>query len=237
MPNPFRLLGQLKTILLRLASTNLKRFFVSGMIGVAVFAATVGAGAFFVAQQAGPWSQAAVAMVVAIASLIAGLLWAAVATAQGFVESMIEATGVGPLISKLVFKQALGVSDKRPQGSSEVAGELENADPTEAKRVVETRLASVFSSKQLEEWLPARGRWIAKKLIGSVGWAVTTAVLGRLPDRDGKSLELLDLRNRLADGLNNAAVGIFTTRLVMLATLATAALALLCIVAAVLAAL
>ncbi|QDU91364.1 hypothetical protein Pla175_47860 [Pirellulimonas nuda] len=234
MPNPFRLLGKLKNILLSLASANLKRFFVSAVIGVALFAAIVGAGAFYLAQNAGGVSQAAVAVVVAVASLITGLLWAAVATAHGFLQTVVESTGVGPLISKLVFKQALGVSDKRPQGSSEVAAELDAADDRQAKQAVETRLASVFSSAKLEEWLPARGRWIAKKLIGSVGWAVTTAVLGRLP---AGPVNLLDLRSHLADGLNDAAVGIFTTRLVVAATLATGALAFLCLAAAVLAAL
>ncbi|MEM8864978.1 MAG: hypothetical protein AAGF31_05470, partial [Planctomycetota bacterium] len=88
---------------------------------------------------------------VAIISVVVGGLLTAVRTLQGWVG----ATGLGPTVSKTLFAQTLGVSDKRPEGKTELAKSLQGKAVGEVRERLRQAFTDVFARRELDRWLPA----------------------------------------------------------------------------------
>ncbi len=220
--------------LTRLIFDNAKRFLTGALFGGAMFAVLVGGLCYYLVREEPFWRLAVVSSLVAVGTMLAAVVSGVRLAATETLRGWVEATGVGPMLSRVIFKQALGVSDKRPGGSNEIAAELNGATLGEAKAKVGARLGAIFSGDSLDRWLPAQGRWIAKRLTSAAGWAVTRTLLDRFPesDRDGEPINLLALRNGLSDGLADKAVTLVTARATIVALGAVAVAAAVCVLIA-----
>jgi hypothetical protein len=220
----------------RLILDNAQRFVSGAFVGGALFAVLVGGLCYFLVREEPFWQLAVVSTLVALGTMLAGVVWGVRLAATETLRGWVEATGVGPMLSKVIFKQALGVSDKRPGGSSEITAELQGATLGEAKTKLAARLGAIFSGNSLDRWLPAQGRWLAKRLTSAAGWAVTRTLLDRFPesDRDGEPINLLALRDGLSTGLADKAVTLVTARATIVALGAVLVAAVVCVLVAVL---
>lgn len=218
----------------QLVATNLKRFLLGALIGGGVFALLVGGLGYFLVREEPFWRLATVGVLTAIGTMIVAVVIGARMTASQALRDWVDASGVGPLLSKVIFKQALGVSDKKPQGSKQLASELDGATLGDAKSKLTEHLGELFLGDSLDRWLPAQGRWVAKKLTSSAGWAVMRTLLQHIPgaDQDDARVDLLALRDGLSDGLADKAVSLMTGRATIMTTIVVGVVAAVCIVTA-----
>ncbi|TWT65940.1 hypothetical protein Pla123a_48510 [Posidoniimonas polymericola] len=200
--------------LLRLVTDNLHRFFTGALLGGGLFALLVGGLCYYLVSDQAYWRLVAVSILVSIGVMLAGLASGVRLAVTETLRDWVNATSVGPMLSKVIFKQALGVSDKRPEGSKAVAAELDGATVGQAKERLAEHLGDLFGGDSLDRWLPAQGRWIAKKLTGAAGWAITERLIEHIPGTPGDHarLDLLAMRDGLSDGLADKAVTLVTAR-------------------------
>lgn len=218
----------------RLILDNLRRFVLGAIFGGSVFAALVGAVCYLIVREEAFWRLATVGTLVSVGTMIAAIVTGARHAATQTLRDWVEKTGAGPMLAKVIFKQALGVSDKKPAGSAEVAAELQGLTLGQAKEKLSEKLGQMFGSGALDRWLPSQGRWLAKKLTSTAGWTVTQSLLDHfeLQGNDDQPVDLLAMRDGLATGLNEKAIGLVTTRATMVATGVVIAAGVICVAAA-----
>lgn len=200
--------------LARLIADNLRRFLQGALVGGGGFALVVGGVCYYLVSDQAFWRLVVVGVLVAVGVMLTGLVCGVRLAVTETIRDWVRATGVGPMLSKVIFKQALGVSDKRPDGSKTVAAELDGATVGQAKERLSEHFTSLFFGDSLERWLPAQGRWIAKKLTGAAGWAVTQQLIEHIPGLPGDNarVDLLAMRDGLSEGLADKAVSLATAR-------------------------
>lgn len=200
--------------LFRLISDNVQRFVTGALLGGGLFALVVGGFSFYLVSDQDYWRLVVVGIVVAIGVMLAGLASGVRLAVTQTLRDWVVSSGVGPMLSKVIFKQALGVSDKRPEGSKAVAAELDGATVGMAKERLAEHLGDLFGGGSLDRWLPAQGRWVAKKLTGAAGWVIMQQIIQHIPGLPGDQakLDLLAMRDALSDGLADKAVTLLTAR-------------------------
>lgn len=221
-------------LLARTAATHLRRFLSGAMVGGALFLLAVGGVCFLLVHESAFWRLATVSTLVAFGAMVTALVTGGLFMASAALRDWVEAANIGPTLSKVLFKQALGVSDKRPHGSPQLAERLEGMTVGEAKRALLERFSELFAGESLNRWLPSQGRWIARRLTGAAGWAATRAVVAHAPElkEDDAPLDLLGLRTRLSSTLTDTAIGLATRRAWAVGLAAVAVAAAVCVAVA-----
>lgn len=200
--------------LFRLITENLRRFVVGFVTGAVSYALVLGLVAYVLLRGEASWQTTTAAVLVALGAVLAGVVTGARAAATETLRDWVDSTSAGPMLSKVIFKQALGVSEKRPEGSKQLAAELEVMTVGQAKAKLVEKLSELFHSDALDRWLPSQGRWVAKKLTSTAGWLVVRSLIARVPgaEDDHARLDLLELRDRVSDGLRDKAVDLVLGR-------------------------
>ncbi|MCA9238923.1 MAG: hypothetical protein KDA37_01935 [Planctomycetales bacterium] len=221
--------------LFKLVAENVKRFTLGFLSGAACYALLLGAMAYSLLRNESPWQTYVAGVLVAVGAILAGVVTGARVAATQTLRDWVDSTGAGPMLSKVIFKQALGVSEKRPEGSKQVAAELEGMTVGQAKAKLVEKLSELFHSDALDRWLPSQGRWVAKKLTSTAGWLVVRSLVARVPgaDDDHASLDLLALRDRVSDGLTDKAVSLVLGRATALSWAVILAAGVVCLAATV----
>lgn len=211
--------------LVGLIQANLARFLVGLTVGAALFTVLVALPASWLLRDATDGARAVFLAVAVVSGVVTALAIGVRLAAEQALQQWVAATGAGPMLAKVICKQALGVSDKRPEGSKEVAEALAGASAEQARATLADRLSPLFGSHALDRWLPQQGRWLAKRLTGDDGWRVTRSQV-----QTHNTHDLPGLRDAVADALHNKAVelvGARATATVTMVAIAAAGLTLL----------
>ena len=167
------------------------------------------------------WTAAVLTLLAtAIVGLISGAALAAVATLGAWVRE----ADLGGLLSKAVFSQTLGVSDKRPAGRGELAESIQGATVGEVKQRLTAEFKETLTGGSLVRWLPAQGRWLLAKLVSTAAWFATLGVIDQIPGSSAEHAEinLLKLRNDIGDAIEDRAVDFVGLRAKLLAAIVAA---------------
>ena len=94
--------------LFKLVAENVKRFTLGFLSGAACYALLLGAMAYSLLRNESPWQTYVAGVLVAVGAILAGVVTGARVAATQTLRDWVDSTGAGPMLSKVIFKQALG---------------------------------------------------------------------------------------------------------------------------------
>ncbi|MEM6331608.1 MAG: hypothetical protein AAF790_15355 [Planctomycetota bacterium] len=190
-------------------AANLARFLAWAALVAALSGGVMGLLTYLLVREERAAVQIACGVLFAIGALVAGGVAGGLLAAVRSLAGWITDSGLGPMASRAVFAEKLGVTDKRPEGTTELAQSLHGATLGEAKRKLQDAFARVFESGSLDRWLPTQGRWLASRVLNTAGWAAARVVIGQLPGNpgDAAALDLLSLRTAVGEQIERQAIG------------------------------
>ena len=193
---------------------NLVRFLFWTLLVTSVFGAALGVIAYVLVKDQSTACQVTSVSVVGLGSVLFGGVAGGALAAVRSLEEWVTHLGLGPLASKAVFAETLGVSDKQPSGTTELAKSLQGATVGDAKRRLQSAFTDTFKSRSLDRWLPSTGRWLASRVLNTAGWLATRAAISQFPGSpdDDTPIDLLGLRDAMGRRIDEQAVEIVALR-------------------------
>ena len=199
---------------------NLARFLFWWFAVAVAFGGITGAATYALVREETNSCQIASAVIVALGTFLVATISGAAMTATKTLEKWIAATNLGPMVSQAIFAQVLGVSDKRPEGRTELAKSLQGAKVGDVRRRLKEAFSEAFASKSLDRWLPATGKWLASKIVNTAGAAAANLALDRIPGdpEEETPIDLRRVRDDLSAEIQQQASGFVTFRSRLLAS-------------------
>lgn len=187
-----------------------------------LFCLIVGGIAYYLVREETTTCQTTAGVMVLIGSAIVGVISGGAFTAAKTLAGWVDGINLGPMVSKAIFAQTLGVTDKRPEGKTALAKSLQGASVGTVKETLGTAFGEIFATRALDRWLPAPGRWLASKIVNTAGRLATQQVISRLPGKpdDNAAINLVDLRNQIGEQIDGTAAGFVTFRAKLVAVAA-----------------
>lgn len=212
-----RILHTLRTaagMLAKWVALNFARLFFWVLLTAAAFGAAMGLATYALVRGQSPTCQIVAGLICGLGVVLVALIAGAALAVTKTLENWVAATNLGPMVSQALFAQTLGVSDKRPEGKTELAKSLQGATVGEVRRRLKAAFAEVFATKSLDRWLPASGRWLASRVVNTAGSLAARAAIDHLPGApaDETPIDLLRLRDQMGDEIERRATGFVTLR-------------------------
>lgn len=146
--------------------------------------------------------------VVLVGSAAVGVVAGGLLAGTTGVREWIESLALGPTVSRVLFAQTLGVTDKRPKGDTRLAQSLDGATVGDARRRLREAFHEAFQSRSLDRWLPSQGRWLTSRIVNTAGWIAAKTAIAQLPGQvtDEARFELLGFRDALGKTIDQTAL-------------------------------
>lgn len=137
--------------------------------------------------------------------------------ALSVVRKAVTDARIGQIVFESLFEHVLGVSDQDSDQHSENVGRSEHQSAKEVEQTFNDAASSILSMGMPSTNSAGLFFWLAERIQRIAVWA-TVNVIVKSCSRDGTSVSLLELRDRLAPMIDNAVVSYlkqFFTRLAL----------------------